>query len=395
MASIDQARHITGGGGARYRRRSKRAPLRRLAPLAVAVSTLAAVGVVGVPASSAAGVGSALSASSISIGGSVAGDFGLTWIAQKAGFFKQQGLTVKFVNFAVGTGSTSGITSAFLGGSFNFLNNAASATMYAQQAGAPIQAIMQDDVGQQQEIAIHSDIATKLHIPAADATPAEALAQFKALKGTHLSVGVTSTTSPAYNSIVAIAKKYGLTYGLNSSGADIDLVTTGTATAQSSGFNAAKFDAIGSSPPQSLRPDTTVINLGLIPPVSAAAGLYLVGLTSFMKAHPDTTQALINAEVEAWEYAHQHPQQAEKLLVSMEAENDQTDPATVQTLYNDLARYWKTPYPQQSAFNGAKQLVNQSQPKPLTVTYSQWADPSYVAKAAKDLTLTVPVPTTN
>jgi ABC-type nitrate/sulfonate/bicarbonate transport system substrate-binding protein len=353
---------------------------------------LAAATVMAVPAAGAATP--KLSVSSVSIGGSVAGDFGLEWIAQKGGFFAKQGLTVKFVNFSVGTGSTSGITSAFLGGSFNFLNNAASATMYAEQAGAPIQAIVQDDTGQQQEIAIHSATAAKLHIPAADSTPAQALAQFKALKGTHLSVGVTTTSSPAYNSIVAIAKKNGLTYGVNDSKDDIDLVTTGTATAQSSGFNANKFDAIGSSPPQSLRPDTTVINLGAIAPVSQAAGLYLVGLNSFMKVHPDTTQALVNGMVQAWEYAHQHPAQAEKLIVSMEAENDQTNPATVKTLYADLSRYWKSPYPSEAAFNAAKQLVNTSQPTPLTLTYAKWADPSYVQTAAKNGKFTIPVPTT-
>jgi hypothetical protein len=349
--------------------------------------------VVGVGADgAAAATAKPLSVSSITIGGSTAGDFGLTWIAQKAGFFKQQGLTVKIVDFA-GSGSTSAITSAFLSGSFDFLNNAASATMYAKQAGAPIQAIVDDDIGQQQEIAISDAAAKRLHVPPTTDTPAGSLAQFKALKGSHITVGITTTASPAYNSIVADAKENGLTTGVNSSSADIDLVTTGTVTSQSSGYLNGKFDAIGSSPPQSLHPDQDDIHLGLVKPASEAAGLYVVGLDSFMKAHPDTTQALVNAEVEAWEYARENPAKAENLITSMEAANDVTNPATVKIIYQGLAEYWKTPLLLQSAFNGAKELSNLSQSTKLTLTYGQWCDPTFVDNAVKDLHLQSEVPT--
>jgi ABC-type nitrate/sulfonate/bicarbonate transport system substrate-binding protein len=133
----------------------------------------------------------------VKIGGSTGGDFALLWIAEQGGFFKAQGLDAKFVNF-VGAGAPA-ITSAFLGGSFDFLNGAVASTMSAKAAGAPMQAIFGVDIGQQIEIAVHNTVAQKLNMPQPDGTAATALKQFQALKGSHIKIGVTSTTSPAYN----------------------------------------------------------------------------------------------------------------------------------------------------------------------------------------------------
>jgi NitT/TauT family transport system substrate-binding protein len=340
------------------------------------------------------GGGHALSQSSITIGGSTAGDFGLTWIAQQAGFFKQQGLTVKFVNFSAGTGSTAGITSAFLGHSFDFLNNPATATLFAKQAGAPIHAVVSVDEGSQNQIAISDAAAARLHIPAADGTAAEATKQLLALKGSHIKIGVTGTSSTSFTTIVALLQLNGLTYGVNSPGKDVDFITTGTANSQVAGFLAGKFDAIASTPPQTTKPNTVVISLGLIPPVSQGAGLYLATLDSFAQAHPDTVQAVVNAEVEAWAYARKNPAAAEKLMVSMYAENGVTNPATVQSLFALQSKYWETPVMSQTAYNSAVKVINLGSKTPISLGFSSWCDTSFVDKAIKNpsLTLGQPVP---
>jgi ABC-type nitrate/sulfonate/bicarbonate transport system substrate-binding protein len=340
-------------------------------------------------AAPAGGSGSTLSQSSISIGGSTAGDFGLTWIADKAGFFKQQGLTVKFVNFSAGTGSTSGITSAFLGHSFDFLNNPATATLFAKQAGAPITAVASVDEGSQNQIAISDAAAARLHIPAADGTPAEATKQLLALKGSHITIGVTGTSSTSYTTIAALLQLNGLTYGVNAPGKDVDFVTTGTANTQVAGFLAGKFDAIASTPPQTTKPDTVVISLGLIPPVAQGAGLYLATLDSFAQAHPDTVQAVVNAEVEAWAYAKKNPAAAEKLMVSMYAENGVTDPAAAASLFAVQSKYWETPVMSQAAYNSAVKVINLGSKTPISLGFSSWCDDAFVDKAIKNPSLTL------
>jgi NitT/TauT family transport system substrate-binding protein len=367
---------------------------RHLTPVLVGM-TVAAAAVAGCASSSSGSAASAggsahgLSQSSITIGGSTAGDFGLTWIAQQAGFFKQQGLTVKFVNFSAGTGSTSGITAAFIGHSFDFLNNPATATLFAVQAGAPIRAVVSSDEGSQNQIAISDAAATRLHIPAADSTPAEAETQLKALKGSHIKIGVTGTSSTSYTTIVALLKLNGMTYGVNSPSSDVDFITTGTASSQVSGFLAGKFDAIASTPPQTTKPNTVTISLGLIPPVSQGAGLYLSTLTSFAQAHPDTVQAVVNAEVEAWAYAKRNPAAAQKLITSMYAQNGVTSPATVKTLFALQSKYWETPAMSPAAYDSAIKVINLGSATPVKLSYSSWADASFVNKAIANTSLTL------
>lgn len=319
------------------------------------------------------------------IGGSTGGDLGIAWIAQQAGFFKEQGLNVKFVNF-VGAGA-SAITSAFLGGSFDFLNGPVASTMSAKAAGAPIQAVFNVDVGQQIEITVHNSAAARLHIPTPDGTAATALAQFKALKGSHIKLGVTSTTSPAWNAIASNAKAQGLVVGVNDANADIDVVTTGTTTAMNAGYLADKTDAMASNPPTTTKPDSNIINMGLIDPLASATGLYLDVLQSYAKQNPQTTQKVVNAMVKAWAYAKANPDKAEELTTSMQVENKITDPAEVKQLYQDASSHWKTPLLLRSGFDNAVHIVNVAQPKKISLTYEQWADPTFVNKAVKDSSL--------
>lgn len=353
-----------------------------------AALTLAAVSAAACSSTSTTGSGGSAAASAgelttVKIGGSTGGDLGLAWIAQQAGFFKQQGINADFVNF-VGSG-TPAITSAFLGGSFDFLNGPVATTMSAKAAGAPIQAVFNVDIGQQLEIAIHNSVASQLHIPAATGTSSGALAQLMALKGSHLKLAVTSTTSPAWNAVVAIAKTHGLTAGVNAAGDDIDIVTTGTTTAMNASYLADKVQAMASNPPTTTKPDSTNINLGLITPLSDATGIYLDVLQSFAQKNAQTTQKVVNAMVQAWAYAKKYPQKAEQLTVSMQKQNDITDTSEDQSLYQDAASHWETPLLTMSGFSNAVKIVNLAQPQKLTLTYEQWADPSFVNQAVKDL----------
>ncbi len=321
----------------------------------------------------------------VKIGGSTGGDLGIAWIAQQAGFFKEQGLDVKFVNF-VGAGA-SAITAAFLGGSFDFLNGAVASTMSAKAAGAPIQAVFNVDIGQQIEIAMHNSVAQRLNVPTPDGTAQTALAQFKALKGSHIKLGVTSTTSPAWNAIVSNAKAQGLTVGVNKPDDDIDIITTGTTTAMNAGYLADKTDAMASNPPTTSKPDSNIINMGLIDPLASSTGLYMDVSQSYAKQNPQTTQKVVNALVKAWAYAKANPAKAEQLTTSLQKANEITDPAEVKTLYQDASSHWKTPLLLRSAFDKAVQVVNVAQPKKISLTYEQWADPTFVNKAVQDKSL--------
>jgi hypothetical protein len=243
---------------------------------------------------------------------------------------------------------------------------------------------------------MHNSAAARLKVPQPDGTDAKALAQFTALKGSHIKLAVTSTTSPAWNAIAALAKTHGMTVGVNQAGADIDVITTGTTTAMNAGYLANKYDAMASNPPTTSKPDSNIINMGLIQPLASSSGLYLDVLQSFAKKNPATTQKVVNAMVKAWAYAKQNPAKAEQMTTSMQKANEITDPAKIHTLFTDAARGWKTPVLVPEAFDNALKIVNLAQPKPISLTYEKWADPTFVNKAIKDPSLTqgLTVPTT-
>lgn len=368
----------------------KSIPRRRRVPIA-AVLTLSAVALAACSSGGGTSTGSGQATAgsgaltTVKIGGSTGGDLGLAWIAKEAGFFKQQGLNVQFVNF-VGAGAPA-ITSAFLGGSFEFLNGAVASTMSAKAAGAPIQAVFNVDIGQQIEIAMHDSTAARLHVPQPDGTASGALDQFLALKGSHIKLAVTSTTSPAWNAIAAIARTHGVTVGVNAAGDDIDVITTGTTTSMNASYLADKVDAMASNPPTTTKPNSTNINLGLISPLADSTGLYLDVSQSYEQKNPQTVQKVINAMVEAWAYAKANPQKAEQLTVSMQKENEITDPAEIKSLYQDAAVHWTTPLLLPSAFSNAVKVINLAQPQRINLTYQQWANPTFVNKAVKDTSL--------
>jgi ABC-type nitrate/sulfonate/bicarbonate transport system substrate-binding protein len=332
--------------------------------------------------SSGGGSTGAAGSTKVTIGGAYKADFGLVWIAKQQGFFQQQGIDVT-------TFDTSGVDanatmSAFLGGQFPIIDVAAPTEMFAKQSGGHLHAIMAMDTGEQIEVTINNAAARAAGVTlSGDPTQ-----ELTALKGSHLSIAVTSKSSPAYNNLIAELKTHGLSIG---PGADVNVQTVGSISAQVAGLKAGKLAAAASTPPSiPVIPNTTVINLGRITPLSQSVGQYLCVADAYAAAHPKTVQAVVTAITQAWNYAHQHPAQAEKLISSLDKINGVTDPAEVHTLFTDSSGYWRTPVMEQSGFDSAVHTVNLAQSQGLTLTYSDFADPHYVQQAVRQLHVQVP-----
>jgi NitT/TauT family transport system substrate-binding protein len=334
--------------------------------------------------------GKSLSQSSITFGTGSRSDSALIYIAQAAGYFADEGLNVKMVDTSL-TASTADITAAFFGGSYDLLNNGATTAVIADQAagGHALTAVMQTDVGSNQEIAINAGRANSLHLPADDGSSAASLARFKALKGSHLKVGVTSMTSISTVDLLAACKTQGLSCRSNSDSADLDIVTTGTPTAQIAGLNSGKFDSIVAGPPTTRQPDTTLITLGKVDPVSQAVNDYVLVLPRFLHAHPDTVQAAVNALGKAWQLAKQDPAKAEQMAAGMYAAAGIKDPKQPHELFTTSAQYWTNPIPTQQAYDDTVHVINLSQSSPITLPFGQFADPSFAKKMVAQLGLKV------
>jgi ABC-type nitrate/sulfonate/bicarbonate transport system substrate-binding protein len=312
------------------------------------------------------------------------------YIAQQEGFFAQQGLTVDYQDKA--SFPSDSVTAALLSGSYQFVTGIATTTMAAAQKDGGLKAIASVDNGGKQEIAITTSVASSLHISTAGATSDQSLAQLMALKGSHLKVAVTGFTSGTYNNLVTLCAEHGLTCKQNDSSADIDILSAGNVANLTAGLASGSYPAIAGGEPFVVQPDTLAINMGNIAPVSTGALYQIITSTSMIKSHPDTVQAFTKAIVQSWEWAQKNKVDAEKLFTQMEAQiNDVTDQHEDQYLFNDFYTYWTTPMLPVSAFNEAVHIASVGQPgSPITLTYGQWNDTSFVTKAVKQLGVQVP-----
>jgi ABC-type nitrate/sulfonate/bicarbonate transport system substrate-binding protein len=359
--------------------------------LAVASLGLVACGSSGSSAgadSSTSGSGSKpLSVSSITIASGSRSDSALVYIAQAAGFFKREGLTVKVVDVAQ-VSNTADVIAAFYGGTYTVLNNGASTTILGAQSsgGQSITAVMQMDVGTTQEIALTNAKAKQLNLPTGSG-PGTALKQFLALKGSHIQLAVTAMSSISALDVLAACKTNGLTCAANSSSADIDLVTTGTPVAQVAGLEAGKYDAIAAGPPTTRVANTTDIELGQIAPVSDSVNDYVVVSPSFAKQHPDTVQAMVNAIGMAWKLYQTDPAAAEKDAGQMYKDAGVTDAAEAHGLFTGWAQYWINPVPTKQAYDATVNVINLSQPTKVTLPFAQFADPTFAQNMVQKLGL--------
>jgi ABC-type nitrate/sulfonate/bicarbonate transport system substrate-binding protein len=327
------------------------------------------------------------STASISIAGSFGADFGLAEIADQAGFFKQQGLNVKLVNS--GGFSAANLQSAFLAGTYTFEIGAAASQMLAVAAGGQFKAVMGIDIGQQTQIAIAPDVAKKFHIPSAGSTPAETTAQIMALKGTKITIGVSNTSSPGYNQIVACFAALGLDA---KNGTDVVMKPLGNTSTLAPALAAGKIDAFTLPPPISDVKGATIINIGNIEPLHSATGLYMMALNKTITGQAPVVQKTINAMVQAWQYAKDNPDKAQPMLAAMYEANGikSTDDPEAKIVYQDDAKYWVTPDMPQSSFANALKILEVGQGKTIKLTYDQMIEDSFVKKAISDLKISVP-----
>jgi NitT/TauT family transport system substrate-binding protein len=302
----------------------------------------------------------------------------LLFIALHQGFFKKLGLNVTWLN---ATTSASSATAIVVSGGAQFLLNDAPPTILAVQKGAALRAVFEAGTGVVQDIAINSTFAAAHHIPAVAKTEAAALKQFKALKGSHITLAVSNTGSQSYYDLVTLAKLYGLKMGPNG---DFTVTTLGTPAALVAAINAGKVDGIVNAPPTTAQPNTISIPLYLIPPVTIAAGLPVATTTEMIKDHPDVVQAVVTGLTEAMYYVKSHPGQAEQDARET-IEGAGVTPTSFQASYPSESGSFKTPLITKAAYAAELELVNDASPAPLTLSYSQFVVPTFFNKAVKQL----------
>jgi ABC-type nitrate/sulfonate/bicarbonate transport system substrate-binding protein len=327
-----------------------------------------------------------LSMTDVILTDSQTGNGGLLWIAQAEGFFKKQGINATVINTS---GTAASDLALMLSGGSQFRAGIASAPILAAQSGAPVRAVYMMAISAPNEVAIGLSVAQAHGIPLAGNTAAGALAQLNALKGSHITVGVSNTASDGYNWFVTLARLHGLTVGVGTTGTanDINISSVGSTTALTAGLTSGKLDGIVNTPPVTVVANTIDIQLGKIPPAATAAGTYVFTTTDMIQHHSDTVQAVVNAFALSSAFAKSHSKQAQRVVTSVLASLGITSPEEAQYLYAGTSSLWKNPFPTKLAYVNAIALLNGAQPAPVTVPYSQFVVTKFVTKAVKDLNL--------
>jgi NitT/TauT family transport system substrate-binding protein len=342
----------------------------------------------GSPAPAAAATGSSsagaktLSLSTVTVAGFEGSvNWASLWAAQAEGFYAKQGLTVNFVNTPA---SASSMVAAAIGGSYQFIAADPVGLPAAVQNGAQIRAVLTPDVGPTDDLVISQQVAAEHHIPASGT-----LAQLKALKGSHLRIGVVSLTAGSYLDLLAVFKAQGLTAGTGP-GSDITIVSVGPLNDEVAGLASGHLDGFINIYPNTEVPDSVHVMFGGVAPVSMEPPLTFTTSESLIKAHPDTVQAFVTATVEGWEYTRQHPSQTQQIVARVFPTVGVTDTSKIAVLYQlDQQHRGSTP-----AITGAEyqaiQAVLQAAGTPTTVSYDGFVDSSFVNAAIAQLKLGVP-----
>ena len=313
---------------------------------------------------------------------------GPLFIALPAGsnVFKRYGLNVTWLNTT--SGAVSSITT-LLAGSAQFTSDGASAQVQSVQNGAPIRALAEIGVGGPQQIDISAQAAANHHISTNGSTGAKALAQFMALKGSHLNLAVSSLSSNAYYWFNAAAQAHGITTDFTQGGsADVNIVQVGSVPNQVTAFLSGKVDGLINVPPYTLQPGSVQIQFGRVAPLPSVVTNYLATTIQMIQQHPDTVQAFVNAIYAASRYPVQqtHAKAAAGDLYRMLANYNATpDPAQQAVLYKVSEPYWGgvNPFPSQRDFKTSVGVYNRTLKTPFTVPYSVFVVSHFAATAAK------------
>jgi NitT/TauT family transport system substrate-binding protein len=332
--------------------------------------------------SASAGGSKTLSLSTVTVAGYEGSvNWASLWAAEAEGFYAKQGLTVKFVNT---TASAASMVAATIGNSYQFIAADPVGLPAAVQNGAQIRAVLTPDVGPTDDLVINQKTAAEHHIPASGT-----LAQLRALKGSHLTIGVVSLTAGSYLDLLAVFKAQGLTASAGS-GSDIKVVSVGSLNDEAAGLAAGHLDGFVNMYPNTEVPDSVHVMFGGVAPVSMEPPLTFTTSESMIESHPDTVQAFVTATVEGWEYTRQHPTQTKQVDSRVFPTVGVTSAAKIGELYQlDQQHRGTTP-----AITGAEyqaiQDVLQAAGTPTTVSYGGLVDSSFVNKAITQLKLGVP-----
>jgi ABC-type nitrate/sulfonate/bicarbonate transport system substrate-binding protein len=325
-----------------------------------------------------------LSLANVTIQGPSTGNGMPTWVGMYDGIFSKLGMNVSYITSAVG--STSAITT-LIAGAAQFIQTSSGSGFAAVAEGAPIRAIEMDETGTVTVLTISDTFGAAHNIPTNGSTANGALGQLLALKGSHITVGISSASSSSYEDINSAALDHGMTAGINCTTCDIDFVSLGSAAVLVAGEQSGKVAGFANSPPISSleAPGTFEIQIGKIAPLSEIANNYISTLTSVIQQHPDTVQAITTAYVEIAKYIGQHPTAAEHA----EAEGlanfaGITSPEEVDALFAfDSPTYSKTQYPTKAAFNLANAELSQAS-SALAITYNTWVDLRFIKVTLKE-----------
>jgi hypothetical protein len=244
--------------------------------------------------------------------------------------------------------------------------------------------------GSAQEVCINAATAAAKGIPSSGNSEKGAIAQLMALKGSHLTIAESSTSSTSYSWLVTIARSHGLTVGTGGTANDINVTTVGSVPAEIAAQASGKVDGFGGIPPNTVQNGTIVIPLWRIPPALNSAGQYLTTVTTMIQQHADTVQALVTGYMQGSMYLNAHPAGAEKIFASLwatTAGGGITSPEQQEYLFSDFAPLLKNPYPSKASYANALALVNGAQTSPITLAYSTFMAPRFIQTAGKQLNI--------
>lgn len=332
------------------------------------------------PADGAAS-GKSLSQKSISISGNVNSGLEALYVAQGAGFLQKNGLS-KVSIVGLGTQGADQIA-LVLGGHAQFVNINASLLLHSKSSGSDLVSVLNIRTGGSVAIVVSQSEATKLHIPAANATTADVQAQLAALKGSGLTIGVPSETGDNYSDIVGVAKDNGLEVG-----SDVKVSSLGGTANLLAAFKSGKVSAFSLTSPQTYVSGTVMIPLYRVQPVSDSTFTQLATTSAYIKDHPDVVQAVVNAYLQASQSLQSSPNGAMTYVGQLYKSGGVSDTSLQQQILKDTIPELGHPAISEDLFNSALALAKNT--GKVNVSYADFVNNTFVDNAIKQLNLPYP-----
>jgi ABC-type nitrate/sulfonate/bicarbonate transport system substrate-binding protein len=355
--------------------RTKFRGYRRLVPLALAASLLSLSGGTALAAQKSVPAVPKLSMSTVVLNGGYSGNPGLFWVAQDRGYWKRLGLNASILDTSVSGADSFAVMAS---GRSQFLFAGSISGLIATSHGADVRGVMSIDIGSPAELVITAAKAKAIGMPLGSSTSAQAKKQLLALKGSHLTIGVTNLASDNYSLLVALCTLNHISIGPNG---DINIVTVGSSSALVAAWKAGRIDGYAITPPYTLQSGLATMKMNLIAPVSSFPWVYLLTSSQMIKQHPDTVQAVVTGLVQAFNWATTHRTAAQLITARHYASFGYTQPSIQKYLFNATANDWKTPIMSKNDFAIQKEVAALAGHPVTNVDYSGFLYPKFVDAA--------------